>query len=286
MSAETDPGRWWENYLVRYFMPSIAGIGIVAWLIHFEPALRPILFFEQVPGALDAPTLTLLILYGNLFCYVASFPILCFHATRVLDFREHRWLHTKTDGYLLSAVATFFIFLATVSLSGAVSAFAIFLIVGIYSVLQLTRFIGVFRRLDIQIDQEGNSSKSLAYVYALMLARRRNTHLTLTRNARNEPSSNKKAEPIEMRWRKEFTDTYRHMREHGNSAFIFVLEFTLATATFAILRIWPGNPSKSLCLIGGLLVLWSIPAIGVHLLAQSLERRFSLFDDELTKDGQ
>ena len=24
--------RWWESYLVRYFMPSIAGVAIVIWL--------------------------------------------------------------------------------------------------------------------------------------------------------------------------------------------------------------------------------------------------------------
>ena len=44
--------RWWENYLVRYLMPSIAGIAIVSWLSYVaEPGFIKVLFFglgEQV----------------------------------------------------------------------------------------------------------------------------------------------------------------------------------------------------------------------------------------------
>ena len=40
--------RWWESYLVRYFMPSIAGVAIVCWLTSActnGPKLKEILFF-------------------------------------------------------------------------------------------------------------------------------------------------------------------------------------------------------------------------------------------------
>jgi len=32
MSNSSANTRWWENYLVRYFLPSVAGMFIVRWL--------------------------------------------------------------------------------------------------------------------------------------------------------------------------------------------------------------------------------------------------------------
>ncbi len=100
--GEGTSNRWWENYLVRYLMPSIAGVVIVSWLSDIAgPYFRTLLFLPAPPNSLDASALTLLFLYGNLFCYIASYPVLCFHASRVLDhglprLRWVRWL----DAYL------------------------------------------------------------------------------------------------------------------------------------------------------------------------------------------
>lgn len=32
MTAYSGATRWWEGYLVRYFIPSIAGIAIILWV--------------------------------------------------------------------------------------------------------------------------------------------------------------------------------------------------------------------------------------------------------------
>jgi len=82
-------------------------------------------------------------------------------------------------------------------------------------------------------------------------------------------------------WRQDFTDTYRHLREHGNSAFIFILELALA-ALSARLVTAPGHISDQckLSLIGVLFAAWAMPSMFVHLLAQNLERRFSRYDQD------
>src|SRR5262245_43776134 len=92
MSNYSEITRWWENYLVRYFMPSIAGIAIVSWLAATsEEGFKTTLMILAPLHSLDAPTLTLIVLYGNLFCYVASYPVLCFHVTRSIDLPRCKW---------------------------------------------------------------------------------------------------------------------------------------------------------------------------------------------------
>jgi len=86
MDKESGTNRWWENYLVRYLMPSIAGVAIVSWLCaQGGDDLRQKLYLPPHTSPLGTPSLTLLFLYGNLFCYVASYPVLVFHATRAID---------------------------------------------------------------------------------------------------------------------------------------------------------------------------------------------------------
>jgi hypothetical protein len=47
----------------------------------------------------------------------------------------------------------------------------------------------------------------------------------------NDPNAGEpQGQHVIIRWRRDLIDTYRHLREHGNSAFIFVLELVLALA--------------------------------------------------------
>lgn len=292
MTTESASGRWWENYLVRYFMPSIAGIAIVAWLINVGPAnLREILFFGKEPASLDAPTLTLLVLYGNLFCYIASYPILCFHATRVTDFHQYVWRPRATDGYI--AAALFGIGIVTVSLilSGATRVVASFLLAFIFVVIQLLRIRESLKRPTIQGYKNRPSSSAYAYLVTLAMRRgvmdKKTTTTTSALEALDvddepEESQDKIVIEQESRWRREFVDSYRHMREHGNSGFIFVLEIFLAAACYGLVLLPGYDGTQVLSLIGALLALWSLPAAFVHLLGQHLERRYSIFDCRLS----
>ena len=73
-------------------------------------------------------------------------------------------------------------------------------------------------------------------------------------------------------------ETYRHMREHGNSGFILLLELTLAGLAYWIVDNNELSKYEKLSAVGILFALWAFPAAFVHILAQHLERRFSHYD--------
>jgi hypothetical protein len=74
-------------------------------------------------------------------------------------------------------------------------------------------------------------------------------------------------------------DTYRHLREHGNSAFIFLLELALAALTYCVITVPGQSSAHQLGAVGLLFATWAIPSVFVHLLAQHLERRFSRYEE-------
>lgn len=291
MANESAPSRWWENYLVRYLMPSIAGVGIVTWLTAVGPSdLRDTLFFGKAPEQLDAPTLTLLILYGNLYCYVASYPILCFHATRVTDFRQYAWLPRLTDGYISTALFGLGVIVVSLALTDVARVVVSFLLAAAFVLAQLVRIYASMQKPAIQGYKKRPTS--LIYAFLVTLAMRRgvvNKKTTTTTAAiQADPDTDDEPEPQqttqieeESRWQREFIDSYRHMREHGNSGFIFTLELALAAACYGIVRLPRLDGPEVLSVLGALLAMWSVPAVFVHLLGQHLERRYSIFDRRL-----
>jgi hypothetical protein len=296
VSVESGANRWWENYLVRYLMPSIAGVAIVSWICsHGGDGLRSILMLPKSGQPLDATSLTLIFLYGNLFCYVASYPVLVFHVTRVIDFVDGKWtIRFSSDGYVSSAILTI-VALAAFHLSSTELRFWVaFFLVGLLLAIQIRRLCLALRpRIDVQ-GLSGTVSPAFGFTYAL--ARRRGVH---DETEKKRPSKNASAaihasfeldseEEIEtsrrIDWRPEFMATYRHMREHGNSAFIFVFELTLACLVVCVITKTGQSPAQQLGAIGTLLALWAAPSVLVHLLGQHLERRFAKYDERLS-DG-
>lgn len=307
MTPYTVGTRWWENYLVRYFMPSIAGAVAVSWLVSVAGAeFRDLLRLPDVSKDLTSSSLLLLFLYGNLFCYVASYPILTFHATRVLDFagRDIRWQWAppNLDGYLATGVLAVGVLLVSLFTSHAVMYAFAFIAAATFSGVQLVRLRSALARrkpLD-GLDADASPMFGLAYSLARRRALRQETKLDHqavlgSDSEKSEASkaessaSNKKSSSDDdesssrsvsrvIEWRVEFMETYRHMREHGNSAFIFVLELVLAGLSYCVLS-WPGlSGSGQLTAIGVLFGIWAIPAVFVHLAGQQLERRFSRLD--------
>jgi len=76
-------------------------------------------------------------------------------------------------------------------------------------------------------------------------------------------------------------DTYRHLREHGNSAFIFLLELGLTALVYCVIANSERSAPEQLGMIAVLLAIWAVPSVLVHLIAQHLERRFSHYDRRL-----
>lgn len=274
MAGESVTTRWWEYYLPRYLMPSIAGAVIVNWLCWYAGDEFRALLLLPAPGKpIDAASLTLLFLYGNLFCYVASYPVLVFHATRVMDFSESEWRHLPGDGYLIAVVlvACAFGFHYVPPEHRYVPAF---LTAAVFSAIQLVRF---WKTFFPRFAVKGHADPvSPAYYYSYVLAHRRGIPAEETET--DEDGTLTKSKNL---WRQEIMDTYRHLREHGNSAFIFVLELALAALSYCVVT-RPGQSTGHLFgALGLLFAVWAVPSVFVHLLAQYLERRFSRYDLEI-----
>jgi hypothetical protein len=285
MSSEYGGTRWWEYYAVRYLMPSIAGVAIVNWVCsHADHGLRALLSLPAAGERLDTASLILLFLYGNLFCYVASYPILVFHATRVIDFGHDRWPDRPlSDGYIATIVLAVAAFLMTRSPEGWRYP-AAFVLASLFAIVQLWRLgIALFPRVKV----EGCSGGvSYAYGYSYALARRRaKSEDTETKAGLNPGSTDVDDEQVtttrRLLWHKDYMDTYRHLREHGNSAFIFSLELALAALVYSVVSKSGKSAQQQLSLIAILFAIWAVPSVLVHLTAQHLERRFSHFDRRL-----
>lgn len=293
MSNESGATRWWENYLVRYLMPSIAGAVIVAWLTSIAGhELKALLLIELGDGGLQSPTLLTIFLYGNLFCYIASYPILCFHVTRVIDFRKDWYSNILLNGYISTialgiAALLISVFVKTPCLLKVLP----FLCVALFSSLQIVRVVSCLRYVNL----DGFSRKiSKIYAYTYSLAKRRGIaeELSITRQSTKEQEDEETGGTFDEEsewqkksiWRKEFIDTYRHMREHGNSAFIFILELILAAFCFCLLKAFSQESATfKVSAIGVLLSFWALPAMFVHFLGQHIERSFSLYDKKINE---
>lgn len=277
MGKESGTTRWWENYLVRYLMPSIAGVAIVSWLCsQGGDELCALLLLPPHGKPLDATSLTLFFLYGNLFCYIASYPVLVFHATRVIDFSDGKWRAQPIfDGYITTLLFTITAF-ALFHLGSAdfrfYAAFALaLLLVGV----QVRR---LWLAISFTMQIEGLSGRvSQAFGYAYALARRRGIpEQTETAEVGGEITTSRT-----IAWRRDFIETYRHLREHGNSAFIFLFEIALAALVYSVIKKPGQTPAQQMGAIGTLFAIWAVPSVFVHFLGQHFERRFSRFDSRV-----
>jgi len=225
MTAYSGATRWWEGYLVRYFMPSIAGIAIILWVSTVAgDKFRELILIPKDVCDLSSPNLILLFLYANLFCYIASYPILGFHATRVLDFDKNLWpSRWWSDGYIWSFILGALSFVVALNAGGDAAFIMAYVLVTVYVLGQLFR---IFYGLRSRRKYSGlKEEASPVYAYAYSLARRRSMveEVTQTQSQSDTSNSNSETERTRTnRWRPEFMDTYRHMREHGNSAFICI----------------------------------------------------------------
>jgi len=273
MPEDSPSNRWWENYLVRYFLPALAGMLIVSWL-QSNSGLR-----NYIPKLLpdnwkDFGTahLALWLLLGSLYCYIASYPALVFHATRVLDFRDSfgrvaKWPYWALNPY---AWSTIFAILGAIcicldTVPGAIASVALF------AALQIARIFvasSIFGPFGLKETVGGKDGASIAYAYLRVLSERRANTIREKKDPRRPNTTITKDE-------KDIVDSYRHLREHGNTALIVLLEFSLCPMLYLILENQDGPLRKVLFVL--VLTLWILPSVLIHFLAQHLERRFSWF---------
>lgn len=271
-------------------MPSIAGAVIINWLSSYggmEVQKILLLNFDK----LESPNLILLFLYGNLFCYIASYPVLGFHVTRMVDFANNRWSMKIYDGYILTLILGLIIVVLNLSMSGVASSNLFykcspFALTMTFAAAQLYRIYKALTKKTFNGDE-----KSFIYAYCLRMARRRGIRSKELENIETSDEEIEDADPEGRaskrtnyidQWRTEMIDTYRHTREHGNSAFIYILELILGGLIFVILKAnSEEQPLYKIALVGVLSGLWALPAMFIHLTGQSLEREFSLFKSKI-----
>jgi hypothetical protein len=285
-------------------MPSIAGVVIVSWLCtHGGEGFREILLLpasvKAVAGSsslqphIDATSLTLLFLYGNIFCYIASYPILVFHVTRTIDFREGKWTaRINSDGYMAAILVVIISFVICRLAQAEIRFWLAFALAGLLVCLQFSRLMTAMTRPIRNLPGLSQGTVSEAYAFAYTLAVRRGIYEVETTTpsegdseADNAVTDDEDAKTTRRQkaWRQEMIATYRHMREHGNSAFIFLLELGLAGLGYCVITKGGQTATQQLDALAALFALWASPSVFVHLLGQHLERRFSKFDSKLTK---
>lgn len=251
MSNESTATRWWENYLVRYFLPSVAGMIIVRWLdLNIENSITnyvPVFLLKDWKDFGSAHLISWL-LFGSLYCYISSYPILTFHATRVLDFKGRQglvnnlWLNPygHSVGFAVLAYCAawgdmlWLVFVAVIAFSG----------------IQIIRIYKVYSRQELFGFLQG-SEASVAYAYLNKLSKRRG--IKEEKITVDNDDGTVIQEKINSRL-VDLADSYKHLREHGNTAFIFMLELALCPIFFVALRHQKGMADFSYVAI--LIFIW------------------------------
>jgi hypothetical protein len=251
--------RWWEFYAVRYAMGTVVGAVTFSFLCFQRSETQPLLFgiFDTAAAgdttngaashsiSLDASRLTLLAVYGLVYCYIASAPILVFHASRFLIRPGAEWK-------------------------------AILKWLGICSIFPI-----LFGVLAFCYGAQGKWFTCTASAFGLLLGLQIvAVSLSLYRNAALFDFYKQLAERRGQA-KGEIVDSYRHLREHGNSFFIVFLEIALGIVLFEASRLTPQNTDRSVSLPGivktylTVLVVWIFPAVFVWLISIFFERRFA-----------
>ena len=235
--------RWWEFYAIRYAMGTVVGAILFYFLCQSSLALQPLPFQTLPVGSatekpvvgpqLDATRLTLLAAYGLVYCYIASAPVLVFHAGRFLlelgtgPRTKLKWLALCILPPILVAVVAYALpssrpLAERLLFSG--SSFAL-------AAILLLQIVVVCRTL---------SRNAELYAFYARLAARRGQATG------------------------EITESYRHLREHGNSFFIVFLEAVLALILFGATTLTPVSVGTMRvtadAVLPVILVAWIVPS--------------------------
>lgn len=254
--------RWWEFYFIRYAMGTVLGSLILIYISNRPEFgyLHQVLFSfgtghtgfqDQVShayishisiGCITAAssygkftTILIIAASGLTFCYLASAPFLVLHASRFLG--ETLKGRNKSDGYIFKTTLLLFALFEIVIFFIFAPKYKqlIFLLLPTFAMVYMTA-IGLW--ILIRANQFKEFYKNLA----------------IARSLKNE-------------WRQEYIESYRHLREHGNSYGI-----VLAEIIFGMGFLGAGSfGATALILYVG---AWSFAPTLIWLAGTSLEWRF------------
>lgn len=266
--------RWWEFYFVRYAMGMVVGAIAIYFMVISDPILKHAFFIgaETVSNltqhnneiAMTArdfnvltsfPALTAFAALGLSFCYIASGPILVMHVGRYFCIKDLRTKCSILVFLMTMAVAFLVIFVSVILIrerlngngirGGYVAGDMIFaLLVSVQ--VGLLFFIGL------------NKDNFFKFYSTLSTKRKEARCQNL-----------------------DIVESYRHMREHGNSFLIVFLEIMLAIIMVSIGPSWVKSPAAGIEILPYVVILmiWIVPAMIVWFVAISLELRFSGYNN-------
>lgn len=240
---ETDKtnGRWWEFYFVRYLLGSIVGATLLI-LLNNKPigVMSGLLSNCKVDiSSIESHTILLWAGLGFAYSYLASAPILVFHATRGVWLKRYFWQYWVGLSIFLIALVVAIVMAIIISIlkvnlnTDEIAATCSVLIISALQFLFI--YLG-----------EKDDGKPINDFYKKLI-KDRNLKLTT---------------------REKYIESYRHLREHGNAFFIVVFEFILAFS------IWHASTLKHLCI---LLLVWIIPAAWVWVIGTKMESKIDMF---------
>jgi hypothetical protein len=270
IEQQTSTGRWWENYLVRYLVPTIVGMGCLQWLsLNSGVGLSAWIAAPANMKELNSEQLLVWFLFGLFFCYVASYPVLIFHATRMMDFKGEagriRWINGFFTSYGAVAVTALLALLAAIF---TIRWLGIIIVV-CFAGIQIYRLCATTKNF-YKVPEKSWAARTWAYSFYIHLAERRGGA-----NRKNTPDGTPSPET-----RAELVESYRHLREHGNSALIVILELILTGLIYSVIATKNQISEHALSWLAIMLVIWCSPAAFIHMFAQQLERRFAYYDDK------
>jgi hypothetical protein len=228
--------RWWEFYFVRYFVGTVVGGAIILFLNASEISSLQNLI---IPGVTDvsklgAQHLFLLTAMGLAYCYISSAPILVLHAARgaflTQDTKVYNWIFYGALLVVAAVAVGFYCLYSKPNMPMFLAAVLFILIM----CLQLVPF-------GFSLLKDGER----AHIYYMKLTK-----------ARSRGSEDAR----------QYVESYKHLREHGNAFFILFFESALGIILVSV-------PEPYIAF--NVLLFWIIPAALVWLIGTVLEARFA-----------
>jgi hypothetical protein len=219
---------WWEQYTVRYFIGTIIGVFVVFILRSHGPLKDEVA--KLIPDLLkiDGKKLAAVGALGLAFCYVASAPILTLHAVRGSLSVDHCGFNLGLLGFVVSPLLI--TYGADYIGINCVRIASLGIIVGGQCVLIVISSLERFKKLKAFYDD-------------LIEARL-----------------------YDWSTKRDYVDSYRHLREHGNALAIVLCELALA-AFLATAH----DAREALVVIA----LWVAPGAWSWMIGSVLERHFA-----------
>lgn len=310
-SAEAPSTRWWESYLVRYFVGFIVGCACIVIFGLQIDVFGKLINYLSVPtnpgGKPDWSAITALVaILGLGFCYIASTPITVLHAGRY----RRGWLDGHSRHFWFA-----WIFLSTIALAFGVKHIgnhpgSEWLTIAISCALMYSNsksakpiekthpgmslpfftlvwflfFWGIVGRSFAVVGQGLSESAQRWWILAMpafwiLVGQYAVLYRLLHEKKRFFKFYAKLFSARRMKNARDVRDTYTHLREHSNSVFIVVIELALFALFMAISTSIPNSKDTPPETIGTFvvfgLVLWMIPTVFMWARANSLEVDFS-----------